>query len=68
MYHYQQVRKEPKEHIDEYSRMSKIDSKTFRDNSRSENDTRGNTDKYPWLDEDDPRRHQTHTEILYEEK
>ena len=53
MYHYQQVRKEPKEHIDEYFRMSKIDSK--RDNSRSDNDTRGNTDKYPWLDEDDPR-------------
>ena len=24
MYHYQQVRKEPKEHIDEYLRMSKI--------------------------------------------
>ena len=56
MYHYQQVRKEPKEHIDEYFRMSKIDSK--RDNSRS--------DKYPWLAEDDPRRHQTDAEILYE--
>ena len=27
MYHYQQVRKEPKEHIDEYFRMSKVDSK-----------------------------------------
>ena len=27
MYHYQQVRKVPKEHIDEYFRMSKIDSK-----------------------------------------
>ena len=64
MYHYQQIRKEPKEHIDEYFRMSKIDSK--RDNSRSDNNTRGNTDKYPWLDEDDPRRHQTDAEILYE--
>ena len=63
-YHYQQVRKEPKEHIDEYFRMSKIDSK--RDNSRSDNNTRGNTDKYPWLDEDDPRRHQTDAEILHE--
>ena len=34
MYHYQQVRKEPKEHIDKYFRMPKIDSK--RDNSRSD--------------------------------
>ena len=44
--------------------MSKIDSK--RDNSRSDNNTRGNTDKYPWLDENDPRRHQTDAEILDE--
>ena len=64
MYHYQQVRNEPKDHIDEYFRMSKISSK--RDNSRSDNDTTSNTDKYPWLDEDDPRRHQTDAEILYE--
>ena len=64
MYHYQQVRKEPKEHIDEYFRMSKIDSK--RDNSKSDNNTRGNTDKYPWLNGDDPRRHQTDAEILCE--
>ena len=44
--------------------MSEIDSK--RDNSRSDNNTRGNTDKYPWLAEDDPRRHQTDAEILNE--
>ena len=64
MYHYQQVRKEPKKHIDEYFRMSNADSK--RDNSRSDSNTRGNSDKYPWLAEDDPRRHQTDAEILYE--
>ena len=64
MYHYQQVRKEPKEYIDEYFRMLKISSK--RDNSRSDNDTTSNTDKYPWLAEDDPRTHQTDAEILYE--
>ena len=64
MYHYQQVRKEPEEHIDKYFDMSKISSK--RDNSRSDNVTTSNTDKYPWLDEDDPRRHQTDAEILYE--
>ena len=44
--------------------MSKIDSK--RDNSRSDNNTRGNSDKYPWLAEDHPRRHQTDAEIVYE--
>ena len=64
MYHYQQVRKESKEYIDEYLRMSKISSR--RDNSRSDNDTTRNTDTYSWLDEDDPRRHQTDAEILYE--
>ena len=61
MYHYQQVRKEPKEHIDEYFRMSHTDSK--RESTYS---TKGNSDKYPWLAEDDPRRHQTDAEILYE--
>ena len=64
IYHYQQVRKEPKEHIDEYFRMSEIDLK--RDNSRSKSNTKGNFDKYPWLAADDPRRHQTDAEILYE--
>ena len=61
MYHYQQVRKEPKEHINEYFRMSHTDSK--RESTYS---TKGNPDKYPWLAEDHPRRHQTDAEILYE--
>ena len=61
MYHYQQVRKEPKEHIDECFRMSYTDSK--RESAYS---TKGNPDKYPWLAEDDPRRHQTDAEIPYE--
>ena len=64
MYHYQQVRKEPKEHIDGYFKMSKVDSK--RDNSRSNSNTRGNSDRYPWSADDDPRRHQMDDEILYE--
>ena len=64
MYHYQQVRKEPKEHIDEYFRMSKVDLK--RDNSRSKSNTKGNFDKYPWLAVDDPRRHKADAEILCE--
>ena len=61
MYYYQQVRKEPKEHIDEYFRMSHTDSK--RDSTYS---TKGHPDKYPWLAEDDPRRHQTDAEIIYQ--
>ena len=61
MYHYQQVRKEPKEHIDEYFKMSHSDSK--RESTYS---TKGNSNKYPWLAEDDPRRHQTDADILYE--
>ena len=64
MYHYQQVRKEPKEHIDEYFRMSNTDSKI--EHSKSAHSARGSSDKYPWLAEDDPRRHQTDAEILYE--
>ena len=51
MYHY----------IDEYFRMSHTDSK--RESTYS---TKGNPDKYPWLAEDDPRRHQTDAEILHE--
>ena len=64
MYHYQQVRKDSKEHIDEYFRMSNIDSK--REHTKSAYSTKDNSDKYPWLAEDDPRRHQTDAEILYE--
>ena len=64
MYHYQQVRKDPKEHLYEYHKMSR----TGRDEKhpRTSQNTQGNTDKYPWLAEDDPRRHQTDAEILYE--
>ena len=64
MYYYQQVRKEPKEHIDEYFRMSNADSKG--EHRKSTYSTKSNSDKYPWLAEDDPRRHQTDAEILYE--
>ena len=64
MYHYQQIRQEPKQHIDGYFRMSKFDLK--RDDSRSKGNPKGNPDKFPQLTEDDPRRHQTDAEILYE--
>ena len=63
MYHYQQVRKDPKEHLDDYHKMSRAN----RDegySARSQNN-QDNTDKYPWLAKDDPRRYQTDAEILY---
>ena len=64
MYHCQQVRKEPKEHIDKYFRMSNTDSR--KNQSRSPHSTKGSSDKYPYLAEDDPRRQQIDAEILYE--
>ena len=64
MYHYQQVRKEPEEHIDEYFRMSNTDSK--KEHSKSAHSAKGSFDKYPWLAEGNPRRYQTDAEILYE--
>ena len=64
MYHYQQVRKDPKEHLDEYHKMSRA-SRDER-HSKASQSIQDNTDKYPWLAKDDPRRHQTDAEILYE--
>ena len=58
MYHYQQVRKDLKEQLDDYHKMSKT--------NRDEGNTRDKSDKYPWLTKDDPRRYQTDAEILYE--
>ena len=64
MYHYQQIRQEPRQHIDGHFRMSKVDLK--RDDSGLKGNPKDNPNKYPWLDEDDPRRYQTDAEILYE--
>ena len=64
MYHCQQVRKDPKEHLDEYHKMSRA-SRDER-HSKASQSIQDNTDKYPWLAKDDPRRHQTDAEILYE--
>ena len=50
MYHYQQITKDPKEHLDDYHKMT-----------RAVDD-----DQYPWLAKDDPRRHQSDAEILHE--
>ena len=64
MYHYQQVRKDPKEQLDDYLKMSKANTDEAY-SQRSQN-TQDNNDKYPWLAKDDPRRYQTDAEILYE--
>ena len=64
MYHYQQVRKDPKEQLDDYLKMSKANTDEVY-SQRSQN-TQDNNDKYPWLAKDDPRRYQTDAEILYE--
>ena len=64
MYHYQQVRKDPKEHLDDYHKMSKTNRNEGYP-ERSQN-TQENNDKYSWLAKDDPRRYQTDAEILYE--
>ena len=50
--------------MDDYHKMSKVN----RDegySAKSQNN-QDNTDKYPWLTKDDPRRYQTDAEILYE--
>ena len=64
MYHCQQVRKDPKEHLSDYHKMSQ----TIRNEGYSEKSqtTQDKNDRYPWLAKDDPRRYQTDAEILYE--
>ena len=64
MYHYQQVRKDPKEQLDNYLKMSKAN--TDEAYSQKSQTIQDNNDRYPWLAKDDPRRHQTDAEILYE--
>ena len=44
--------------------MSNTDSK--KEHSKSAHSAKRSVDKYPWLAESDPRRHQTDAEILYE--
>ena len=64
MYHYQQVRKDPKEHLGDHQKLSKTSrNEEYSEKSQTIQD---NNDRYPWLAKDDPRRHQTDAEILYE--
>ena len=54
----------PKEHLDECYKMSR--AKRDERHSETSQNIQDNTDKYPWLAKDDPRRYQTDAEILYE--
>ena len=60
MYHYQQIKKDSDNYL-EFHRMTK-ERKYHKDYQDPPKDL----DEYPWLDKDDPRRHQTDVEILYE--
>ena len=73
MYHYQQIKCETKTEdwltSDQYMRVtgkySNERSKKIQDNEK-QSELGRRLDPYPWLAEDDPRRHQTDEEILYE--
>ena len=73
MYHYKQIKSEAKTEdwttSDQYMRVTGIygneRSKEIQENKR-QNEIGRRLDPYPWLAEDDSRRHQTDEEILYE--
>ena len=73
MYHYKQVKCEAKTEnwptSDKYmkitGRYGNEESKKIQGSDKQSESGR-NPDPYPWLPEDDPRRHQTDEEILYE--
>ena len=69
VYHYQQVKCETKTEVDQYLRMTRRYSsekdKGFQNNVDQMNPQQ-KSDPYPWLADDDPRRHQSDEEIMYE--
>ena len=73
MYHYKQIKCEAKTEdwptSDQYMRVTgrygNEKSKKIQD-SEKQSELGRKSDPYPWLAEDDPRRHQTDEEILYE--
>ena len=69
MYHYQQVKSKDKTEVDQYMRCTGKyrDEKNNRKVKKEERvESNKKQDPYPWLAEDDPRRHQSDEEILYE--
>ena len=69
MYHYQQVKCETKAEVDQYMRITgkyKVDESTRKIDKEDKIETNKKYDPYPWLADDNPRRHQSDAEILYE--
>ena len=73
MYHYEQIKCEAKTKdwptSDQYMRVTgRYDDEKSKKTQESEKQSElgRKSDPYPWLTEDDPRRHQTDEEILYE--
>ena len=69
MYHYQQIKCETKTEVDQYMRVTgrygNGKSKKMQD-SEKQSELGRESDPYPWLTDEDPRRYQTDEEILYE--
>ena len=69
MYHYQQVKCETKTEVDQYMRITEKYSTEKSKRKLNKEEKIGpdqKPDPYPWLADDDPRRHQSDEEILYE--
>ena len=66
MYHFHQVNCETKAEVDQYVRITgkyKAEESTRKVDKEDKIET---NNPYPWLADDDPRRHQSDAEILYE--
>ena len=69
MYHYQQIKCKTKTEVDQYMRIiGKYSAEKSKRKSNKEEKVGPDKkhDPYPWLAENDPRRHQSDEEILYE--
>ena len=71
MYHYQQIKCETETEVDQYMRITgRYGNEKSKRIQHKEKQTEPSqkSDPCPWLAEDDPRRHQSDEEILYEKK
>ena len=69
MYHYQQIKCETKAEVDQYMRITskyKAERSTRKTSKEETIEKDKKHDPYPWLTKDNPRRHQSDEEILYE--
>ena len=69
VYHYLQVKCETKAEVGQYMRITgkyKAEKSTRKIDKEDKIERNKKHDQYPWLADDDPRRHQSDAEILYE--